>query len=148
MSNTPNIEEHYMRGNGALKEKYQAIMEKLYIIIQNNQSIPPNSLPQMQLPIFNGSCLGSPLTRFIHPNQSIRKAAKLMFLKSQLRGDPQNLIKHLQIIESSYETAWNLSKDQYKDNRFIVAKLLDKIIDFPNIFKNQTINYKNTRRIK
>ncbi|KAG5861713.1 hypothetical protein JTB14_020954 [Gonioctena quinquepunctata] len=40
IANAPNIEEHYLTSHWALKEKYQQIMEELYIKIRNNQSIP------------------------------------------------------------------------------------------------------------
>ncbi|KAG5864184.1 hypothetical protein JTB14_000442 [Gonioctena quinquepunctata] len=53
MANASNIEEHHLKSYLALEEKYKEIMEELYIKIQNNQSIPPNSLPQILLPIFS-----------------------------------------------------------------------------------------------
>ncbi|KAG5869146.1 hypothetical protein JTB14_031127 [Gonioctena quinquepunctata] len=100
-------------------------MEELYIKIQNSQSIPPNSLPQMQFSL-QWSYEEWPTFRsihgVIHQNQSISKAGKPRpILETQLRGDPQNLIKHLQIIESNYEKAWSLLKDRYENNRLIIA---------------------------
>ncbi|KAG5876160.1 hypothetical protein JTB14_027555 [Gonioctena quinquepunctata] len=55
MENAPKIEEYSLKSHWVLKKKYQEIMEELYTKIQNNQSIPPNSLPQMQSPMFSGS---------------------------------------------------------------------------------------------
>ncbi|KAG5866019.1 hypothetical protein JTB14_006404 [Gonioctena quinquepunctata] len=79
MANEPNIEVQYLKSQWALKEKYHEIMEELYIKIQNNQSIPLNSLPQMQLPIFSGSYeeyLPSPICSresFIKINPSVKQ---------------------------------------------------------------------------
>ncbi|KAG5899020.1 hypothetical protein JTB14_000047 [Gonioctena quinquepunctata] len=78
MANAPNIEKHYLKSHRALK-------------IQNNQSIPPNSLPQMQFPIFSGSYEEWPtfsdlFPKVVHQNQSISKTGKLQYLKSQLRA--------------------------------------------------------------
>ncbi|KAG5885056.1 hypothetical protein JTB14_018287 [Gonioctena quinquepunctata] len=80
--NHGKIHSIYLKSHWAMKEKYQEVMEELYIEIQNNQSIPPNSLPQMQLPIFSGSYEEWPtfsdlFTRVINQNQSISKAGKL-----------------------------------------------------------------------
>ncbi|KAG5872539.1 hypothetical protein JTB14_038172 [Gonioctena quinquepunctata] len=127
MANTPSIEENYLKSDWALKEKYQEIMEELHIKIQNNQSIPPNNaITNIQWKLRRMAYL----FRSVHENQnqSISKTGKLQYLKSQLQGDTQHLIKHLQIVESNYETAWI-------DTRLIIAKLLDKIIDFQNIIQ-------------
>ncbi|KAG5898754.1 hypothetical protein JTB14_010964 [Gonioctena quinquepunctata] len=69
----PSIEEHYLTSHLALKEKYKEIMEVLNIKIRNNQSIPPNSFPQIT--IFRGSYEEWPtfsnlFTRII--NQSVK----------------------------------------------------------------------------
>ncbi|KAG5861210.1 hypothetical protein JTB14_030774 [Gonioctena quinquepunctata] len=82
----PRIKEHYLKSHWALEEKYQEIMEELYIKIQNNQSIPrPTACRQcshqssVEWPTFFDL-----FTKVIRQNQSISKTGEVHYLKSQI----------------------------------------------------------------
>ncbi|XP_071057555.1 uncharacterized protein [Onthophagus taurus] len=104
-----------------------------YFEEDNNTAIP---LPQIKLPVFDGSydqwiTFYDLFQKIIHASISLTKVEKMQYLKTYLKGEASRIIQHLQISDSNYDAAWTLLQKRYQNNRLILSKLLDKILDLP-----------------
>ncbi|KAJ8946237.1 hypothetical protein NQ314_008936 [Rhamnusium bicolor] len=102
-------------------------------------TVKPNfKLPTISVPFFDGNYEHWPtfndiFLKLIHSNMSLSKVEKMQYLKSHVRGEPNRMIQHLQITDVNYDAAWELLKKRYENNRLLVSKLIDKILDIPPI---------------
>lgn len=93
---------------------------------RTNKSQTPHlsRLPKIELPRFCGNYdewnkFSQLFLKMISRNE-LDEIDKIYYLHSSLSGDAAQLIKHLPLIESSFETAWNLLKSQYDVRRHMV----------------------------
>ncbi|XP_031331852.1 uncharacterized protein LOC116162377 [Photinus pyralis] len=95
-------------------------------------------LHEMKLPVFSGGyehwvTFQDIFEKVIHASKTVSATEKMQYLKSHVTGEASRLIQHLQIAECNYDTAWSILKNRYNNERLIVGKLIDKILDFPKI---------------
>lgn len=108
----------------------------------NNQNVNPNildnvKLPKITLPKFDGDYTKwvqfEELFQEMIGNKSISGTQKLMYLKQNVYGEASRLVAHLQLSDANYEVAWNALVARYKNQRLIIAALLEKFINIDNI---------------
>ncbi|KAL0901649.1 hypothetical protein ABMA27_006857 [Loxostege sticticalis] len=107
---------------------------------QKHSSPSENSdlkLPRIQLPIFTGKyeewqTFHDMFTSLIHHNRSLTGVQKLHYLKTNLQGDPSNLLQNYAITESNYEEAWQQLIKRY-DNKRYNSNLVMKTLFFTKL---------------
>lgn len=55
----------------------------------------------------------------VDSNENLRSVQKLYYLKQTLIEDAKSLLKHSQIQDGFYETAWEFIKERYFNKRVI-----------------------------
>ncbi|XP_058982805.1 uncharacterized protein LOC131804242 isoform X3 [Musca domestica] len=106
---------------GGLKEESQAV-----------------ELKRIQIPCFNRnmeewSSFHDLFKKLVDRNAQLSEVQKLYYLKTNLRGEAFRLVQHLQVTEANYRAAWELLEKRYDNKRILFTKLIDKILDHPNI---------------
>ncbi|KAL0892704.1 hypothetical protein ABMA27_014422 [Loxostege sticticalis] len=105
-------DELYIDYKSSLKE---LLSQQCGLHTEKLQSSPSENvdvkLPRIQLPIFTGKyeewqTFHDMFTSLIHNNKSLTGVQKLHYLKTNLQGDPSNLLQNYAITESNYEEAW------------------------------------------
>lgn len=92
--------------------------------------LPFAKLPRIQLPTFSGRYEEWPtykdiFTALVH-NTSISDVRKLHYLKTSVAGEAEMLLRHVQITESNYATAWELLQGRFGSKKMIVSSVLKK----------------------
>ena len=90
-------------------------------------------LPHIQIPIFSGkyedwSSFRDLFTSMIVNNESLSDVQKLFYLKSQVSGDAERLIKHINVTAVNFLTAWKTLKDRYENKRVLVNVHIKKLL--------------------
>ncbi|XP_075155734.1 uncharacterized protein LOC142229085 [Haematobia irritans] len=65
--------------------------------------------------------------------QDIPAIQKMWYLKANLSGEAERLIRHLDLTEGNYTTAWNTLKDRYDNKRVLVSTILQKLFGWGNL---------------
>ena len=100
-------------------------------------SIKQPDIQKLRMPLFSGSQDDvMSFNDFLHMfddlignNSAYTDSAKLMYLKSYLRGNPLDTIKHLSNEEKNYVLARKFLKEQYLDTDLIVEEHIRKLHD-------------------
>ena len=132
------------------EEKYEDQMEQLAQKISSLKTASSRQnvqLPKIQIPIFDGnydqwSNFHDIFHKVILENTSLSKVEKMQYLKTHIRGEPSRLVQHLQITEANFETAWEILQKRFHNKRLILSKLIDRILDLPNL------HYESAEKIK
>lgn len=124
-----------------LEKQYEETVQNLQDKIQGVQQTVRQCnivLPQIKLPNFDGLyeewvTFRDIFIKVVHENPTITTIEKMQYLKTHVRGEAGRLIQHLSIAETNYNPAWNILNDRYSNDRLIVSKLIDRILDLPVI---------------
>ncbi|XP_045772946.1 uncharacterized protein LOC123872610 [Maniola jurtina] len=113
--------------------------------MKHNESIV--KLPRIEIPKFTGSYEDWPtfrdlFTSLVH-NSSLSKVEKLHYLKTSVVGEPAELLKHVYVLESNYEQAWNILNHRYGNKRLIVNSLLHKLFNLKKLTSPSANHLKN-----
>lgn len=108
--------------------------------VNNNTTatVPTNiQLPKINIPKFDGDYGKWPtfsdlFLRVVH-EQPISPIQKMWYLKTNLTGEAERIIRHLSLTESNYDTAWNILKDRFNNKRVLASTLIQQILDYHNI---------------
>ncbi|KAL0822198.1 hypothetical protein ABMA28_004328 [Loxostege sticticalis] len=117
-------DELYIDYKSSLKE---LLSQQCGLHTEKQQSSPSENsdvkLPRIQLPIFTGKyeewqTFHDMFTSLIHNNKSLTGVQKLHYLKTNLQGDPSNLLQNYAITETNYEEAWQQLIKRYDNKRY------------------------------
>ena len=94
-------------------------------------------LPKINIPPFNGDYGKWPtfadlFEKVVH-SQPISDVQKMWYLKANLKGEAERLIRHLALTETNYTTAWKTLNERYNNKRVLAATLIQNILDTPNV---------------
>ncbi|XP_043865296.1 uncharacterized protein LOC122757404 [Drosophila mojavensis] len=94
-------------------------------------------LPKVSIPQFDGCYLKwqqfhDLFTKMIHES-TLPTVQKMWYLKSNLSGDAERLVRHLDLTESNYETAWTMLKERFDNKRVLTTTTLHKLLDQPSV---------------
>lgn len=97
-------------------------------------------LPRIELIPFSGkyedwATFHDLFSSLIHTNLSITKVQKLHYLKTNVQGDAETLLRSITITEANYDAAWAKLKERYNHKRFIVDSLLKKFFYQPKVMR-------------
>ncbi|XP_043262437.1 uncharacterized protein LOC122403149 [Colletes gigas] len=95
-------------------------------------------LPQLDLPTFNGDFKKWPhfsdaFCAAVKNVQHLSKAQKMQYLDACLRGEPKDLIEHLEICDANFDIAWASLVSEYAHLRVLVSVQLDRLCDLPSV---------------
>lgn len=89
-------------------------------------------LPQIQLPTFGGNyeewqSFHDMFNSLIHKNTSLSQVQKLHYLKSSLKGEPENLLKGFDTTDTNYDEAWGKLVRRYSNKRYNANEILKRL---------------------
>ncbi|EFA12768.1 hypothetical protein TcasGA2_TC010296 [Tribolium castaneum] len=145
-------EDQYFTNNivWEAEAKFESIIFQLEEKIQEVSPVmskPNIKLPQIQLPIFKGgyenwTTFHDLFRKVIYENTSISDVEKMQYLKTDVKDEAARLIQHLQITDGNYQAAWDLLTKRYQNSRLMITKLVDQILDVPQI------HHESSQRLK
>lgn len=105
-------------------------------------------LPKIELVPFSGTYEEWPtfhdlFADLIHNNANITNVQKLHYLKSQVTGDADGLLKSIPVTDANYAVAWEKLKGRFNHKRFIVNGLLTKFFGLPKVSSENHSQIKN-----
>lgn len=95
-------------------------------------------LPQLELYSFDGNIENfttfyETFCSLVHNQTTISNIDKFHYLLSCTKGSALNIVKSVPITASNYNVVWQSLLDRYHDNRMLVGKYLDKMLNFPTL---------------
>ncbi|XP_055855993.1 uncharacterized protein LOC129919168 [Episyrphus balteatus] len=60
--------------------------------------------------------------------QNMPKCQKMWYLKTNVNGEAEKLIRHLPLTEDSYDSAWKMLQDRYNNKRMLTTALLNRLL--------------------
>ena len=93
-------------------------------------------LPPIVIPKFNGDYQMWPsffdlFKSLVHNNKDLTAVEKLHYLKSNLTGEAEKLMRNLNVTSLNYEPAWERLVNRYENKRMLINTQLDLIFDIP-----------------
>ncbi|XP_055918570.1 uncharacterized protein LOC129950670 [Eupeodes corollae] len=98
---------------------------------------PAIQLPKMSIPKFDGDYLkwqtfSGIFTKMIH-EQPLPPIQKMWYLKTNVSGDAERLMRHLELTEDNYSIAWNILQDSLSNKRAQTSAIIQRILSLPNM---------------
>lgn len=95
-------------------------------------------LQPLRVPKFDGSCQNwvpfvNLFRKVIHDNDNMDNTQRMQYLLDCLEGEPKRLIQHLDLTDKNYETAFVMLEKRYNDDRKIINKHVDDILEHADI---------------
>lgn len=115
--------------------------------IDKNVDIRPR-LPKLELFTFDGNIENfttfyETFCSLVHNQRSISGIDKFHYLLSCTKGSALSIVKSVPITSSNYDVVWQSLLDKYQDNRMLVGKYLDKMLNFPALKSESPVNLNN-----
>jgi len=90
------------------------------------------TLPPITIPKFGGDYkewmpFKDIFTTLIHENERLSKVQKLHYLKLNLYGEAETLLKQYTVTEANYEAAWQILQDRYCNKRILIKTQLKNL---------------------
>jgi hypothetical protein len=104
--------------------------------------LPPVNVPEFTGDYADWSRFRDIFKSVVHTRTDLSPAYKLAQLLGRLQGEPHDMIAHLEIADSSYETAWGLLVDRYDNRRLIIDGLIEKVFEIPKVISVNDIRSK------
>lgn len=95
-------------------------------------------LPKIVLPNFSGrytewSSFRDLFVSLVHNNKKLDNVQRLHYLKTQLSGEAEQLVKHIPITDLNYNKCWDMLEHRYNNKRFMSTCILNRIFSQRNI---------------
>lgn len=105
--------------------------------VTTSTTFPQVQLPKVSIPKFDGCYLKwqqfhDLFKKMIHET-TLPTIQKMWYLKTNLSGDAERLVRHLDLTESNYETAWTMLKERFDNKRVLTTTILNKLLDQPSV---------------
>ncbi|KAL0821359.1 hypothetical protein ABMA28_005948 [Loxostege sticticalis] len=104
-------------------------------------------LPKISIPTFSGNYSEWPTFRdlfvsLVDKNSSLDNVQKLHYLKGQLSGEAEQLIRHTPITADNYDQCWDLLVKRYNNKRYLANCILKKL------FSQKRLNFESASGLK
>jgi len=104
-------------------------------INQQNEKAEVIKINRLVLPKFNGDYFKWITFRDLFKNavldKNYSKVEKMLILKTHLTGEAETLVGDLTISEANLDCAWDRIMSRYENNKVVVYKLLEKLMNQP-----------------
>ena len=129
--------ESYMTMEKKVMQAFALANSNTTSISVPNAPSPQIQLPKINIPKFSGEYGKWPtfkdlFEKVVH-SQKISAVQKMWYLKTNLTGEAERLIRHLSLTDSNYDTAWTILKDRFSNKRVLTATLIQQMLDVPNV---------------
>ncbi|XP_055844957.1 uncharacterized protein LOC129911250 [Episyrphus balteatus] len=119
-----------------LAEQQSAFLEKINSSSPSSNNSNTSKLPTIVVPPFSGCYKDWPSFRDIYLGSvdtkvNLSPTHKFHYLKSYLRDDAANLIKHLKINDANYSEAWDRLERRYDRSQLIVQSFIETFLSLP-----------------
>ncbi|XP_055842658.1 uncharacterized protein LOC129909610 [Episyrphus balteatus] len=120
-----------------LADQQSKFLEKLESVPSSSNDSNNTKLPSITVPPFSGSYKDWPSFRdlflgSVDTRKNLSPTHKFHYLKSYLRGDAANLIKHIAISDKNYEEAWDRLEKRYDRCQLIVQSFIETFLSLPS----------------
>lgn len=107
----------------------------------------PVKLPNISIPVFSGnyvewSSFKDLFISLVHNNSALDDVQRLHYLKTQLKGEAEQLIKHTPITHANYKKCWDLLQNRYSNKRFMSNCILKRL------FSQRVMTYESSSGLK
>lgn len=108
---------------------------------------PRTRLPPINLPVFSGNYNEWPSFRdlfisLIDNENTLSDIQKHHYLRSSLKGEAEQLLRHFDVTAANYNKAWNTLINRYSNKRIIVNSILNKFLN------QKKINFECSKSLK
>ncbi|XP_065361884.1 uncharacterized protein LOC135955462 [Calliphora vicina] len=126
-----------------LAEQHSTLLQRLDS--PNTSRHANEDLPKLRIEPFTGSYKDWPAFKDLFVSAIDSKAnlsdiQKFHYLKSLLKDDAANLIKHMQISELAYSTAWDRLKERFDRPRHIVNSYIETFMGLSSMKEENAVN--------
>lgn len=95
-------------------------------------------LPKLNIPVFSGNYMEwqsfhDLYVSSIHDYTKLSPVQKLQYLKSLLRGEAANLLRHFAVTDANYIEALQKLRHRYESKKYIMNSFIHGFIDQPSI---------------
>lgn len=95
-------------------------------------------LPKITIPMFSGEytewmSFRDLFVSLIHQNKDIDKVQKLHYLKGHLKGEAEQLLRHIPITNDSYDQCWTLLESRYNNKQYLINRILNRFFAQKNV---------------
>lgn len=137
-----STEESYIMYKSTLKKDLNELLSKAPRTKSASSKCDENketkncfvNLPKISIPTFSGTYSEWPtfrdlFTSLVHNNESLDNVQKLHYLKGQLSGEAEQLIRHTPITGDNYSQCWDLLEKRYNNKRYLSNCILTKLFN-------------------
>jgi hypothetical protein len=156
---TSYIEEDVFQNASDLYLDYKVELKNVLSNIKPDDSVSSNyspktcdyninvKLPEIKIPTFNGkylewSSFRDMFTSLIHKNKNLDEVQKLHYLKSQVSGEAEQLIRHLPVTGANYMKCWEILTNRFNNKRFLSNCILKRL------FSQRNMMYESSSALK
>lgn len=127
-------EEEYSLYKSELKSKLSPLNTSSNVKVVGEQNNCAVQLPKILIPTFSGNYTEWTSFRdlflsLIHKNNSLDDVQKLHYLKGYLRGEAEQLIRHVPITSANYKLCWDQLEHRYHNKRHLANCILQKLLN-------------------
>lgn len=141
-----DTEELFMEYKTELKGALEKLSREIPKHSQEADSKPNSScntrLPKITIPVFSGeytswTSFKELFISLVDKNDSLDSVQKLHYLKGQITGEAEQLVRHIPIAGDNYEQCWNVLKNRYDNKKFLANCWLKRLIN-QNCMKDES----------
>lgn len=104
-------------------------------------------LPKITIPDFSGkysewSSFKDLFVSLVHDNPALDDVQRLHYLKTQVKGEAEQVIKHIPITHANYTKCWDLLKTRYDNKRYMSNCILKRL------FSQRIMNCESAQALK
>lgn len=91
--------------------------------------LPPINIPQFSGDYLQWLSFRDIFTSLIRNDQSLSDVEKYHYLKSNITGEAEQLLKNFAVTSANYEKAWQILEDRYNNKRVIVNNIINRLLN-------------------
>lgn len=143
-------EETYLTSRDELREMLKAVSTntstpKSLSRNDQGQATTPFSLPALKIPTFSGDIKAwAPFRylfrRLIHDNETLTDIHRLHYLKNNVSGDAERQIRHIELTDANYATAWTALANRYA--RISIKAHLTSLLNIGSVKNESSVEIK------
>lgn len=129
-------EDNYLDFKTILKEKIAALRARQNVtqLQSSSSSATITKLPPINIPTFSGNyhewlSFKDLFISMIHNDQGLSDIQKHHYLRSSLKGEAEQLVRHFDVTAANYDKAWNALVNRYSNTRVIVNTILNRLLN-------------------
>lgn len=121
-----------------IRDKYDDVIIKTQEKMARATTKRSFQLPRLDIPPFDGNYLNwntfhNLFEEAVNKDTTISGVEKCQLLKTLVKNEACQMIKHLPITQENFEAAWKLLKNRYNNKRRLIESYVKKLLSHPPI---------------